>query len=187
MRKTALLSIIATLFITAACTNDDNLSNSDDEPSANVEKENSIGDHTNNDQQAENNVESADDETGTIDEAQNQDDMKMMMTQLDFYEIEIEVTYAGSKEFEIEIDHYKNGDIDAEVEDELNGVKVKDDVEAFNYIFPKLKTLNVTKEMEKQAVIDEVLQAFDLDANFEKIEVEIEFNDGVKLSFEDRK
>lgn len=122
-----------------------------------------------------------------VGEAKNQDDMKSMMAELSFYEIELEVSYGHDQEYEAEIEHHHNGDIEAEVEDELNGVKLSDDVKAFNYIYPKAKNVTVTKDMDKQAVIDEVLRAFDLKNDYEKFEVEFEFEDGTKLSYEDKK
>lgn len=116
--------------------------------------------------------------------AENQEDMKSLMGELPFYEIDVEVSYGHDKEFEIEIEHHSNGDVQAEFEDELNGEKISDDLEAFNYIYPKVKNLNISKEMDKQTIINEVLKTFDLADDYKKIEIEFEFDDGTELSFE---
>src|SRR5699024_4299239 len=176
------------LFITA-CSNQDNQSTEGENvgPSTSIESSDVEEDQTSDSDDADETEDEASTGNDDITNAQSQDDMKKLMEQLDFYEFELEVSYGDDKEYEIELEHHSNGDVEAEVEDELNGKDIDDDLEAFNYIYPKVKDLKVSKEMDKQEVIDAVLKAFGLDNNYEEFEVEFEFEDGTKLSFEDKK
>lgn len=124
-------------------------------------------------------------EGNTSEEASDQDDMKNMMDELNFDEIEIEISYGKDQEYEVEIERHSNGDIDAEIEDELNGEDINDDLEAFNKLYPKVKQLDIEQDTEKEEVIKQVLDIFELDDDYEEFEVEITFNDGTKLSYED--
>lgn len=182
------LMMFSSLFLiigVTACGQSDNTIDSE-EDSANQEMT-----EDNNETEGDENTAADDEADGddTVDQsddaAQNQDDMKDMMSELDFDEIEVEISYGKNKEYEAEIEHHDNGDIEAEVEDEINGEDIEDDVKAFNSIFPKAKKLNISKDMEKQDVIDQVLEAFELDADYEEFEVEFTFDDGTKLSVED--
>lgn len=183
-RVTLLLGIIAVLFATAcgnAGTDSENNSNTD-EPIVD-EEQNTTGDVGENANVEGDSAEKSD----QTEMAKNQEDMKKMMEQLDFYEIEVEVSYGPDKEFEFEIEHHSNGDIEAKVEDELNNVSLKDDIEAFNYIFPNVKKLKITEDISKQEAIDELLKAFDLATDYKKIEIEFEFENGTIIAFEDKK
>jgi len=115
-----------------------------------------------------------------------QADMKNKMEALEFAEIEIEVDYPDHKDFEAEIDKDSSGNYKAEVEDEIhnNFLKGKD---AFDYLYAILENMAITKESSKEEIIDKMLEAFELDPNYEKFEVEIIFHDGTKMEFEDRK
>ncbi len=138
----------------------------------------------NGDNQAGNNPEGNSD---NMTEAKNQDDMKEMMKQLNFSEIEIEVSYGKNKEYEFKIEHHSNGDIEAEVEDEINGIDIDEDLAAFNHLFPLVKMLTVEQGMDKQEVINQVLDVFELDRNYEKFDAEFTFEKGIKVEFEDKK
>ena len=113
-------------------------------------------------------------------------DMQADMDKLSFKEIEVEVSYGNDKEYEAEIEQDENEPIKAKVEDELNEVYLKGQ-EAFDDLYSKVKNLDVTKDSSQQETIDSVLNAFNLQADYEKFEVEIKFNDGSKLEVEDRK
>lgn len=130
---------------------------------------------------------SGDELDSSNEQAQNQEDMQKMMEQLDFHEFKLEVEYENDKDYTVEIEHHSDGRIDAEVEDELQDVFIKDDVDAFNYLFPLVSKLNVTKDMAKEDLIAHVLDVFELDANYKEFEVEFEFNDGSELEVEDKR
>lgn len=189
--KKAIMIFNACLLVAflAACGNQNDSTNepSESNPPVNNQTENDPPQEENQDDLTE---EDAADEGNTTDndgsiEAKNQEDMKKMMTDLNFQEIEIEISYGPDNEYEAKIEHHDNGDVEAEVEDELNNVKIEDDLEAFNHIYPKVKQLNITQDAANEEVIQEVLSAFDLEDNYEDFKVEIEFNDGTEVSFKD--
>lgn len=145
-----------------------------------------------NDQQditeEENTVESKDpatnddSNTGTATDA-DQNDMQQQMEALDYTEFELEVKYAGDQEYEAKID-YDDGRLDADLDDDFTNVDIEGK-EAFDKIYPIVEALTIDQNTAKEAAIDEILQAFDLDSNYEKFELEITFNDGTKIEFED--
>ncbi|ARF13903.1 MULTISPECIES: YusW family protein [Sporosarcina] len=113
-------------------------------------------------------------------------DMQAEMDKLSFKEIELDVSYGKDKEYEAEIEQDQNEPIKAKVEDELNEIYLKGQ-EAFDDVYSKVENLDVTKDSSQQEAIDRILKAFNLQADYEKFEVEIKFNDGSKLEVEDRK
>lgn len=126
-------------------------------------------------------------ESGKMEEAQNQADMQALMEELNIQEFELEVEYGDDLEYEVEIERHRDGKIEAEVEDQINGIEIDDDLAAFNYLLPYVQKLGISKGMEKQEVIDHVLEVFELDSNYEEFELEIEFNDGTELEIEDER
>ena len=127
-------------------------------------------------------------EDNNIDEseqAEDQDDMKKMMEDVNFDEIEIEISYGSDQEYEVEIERHDNGDVKAEIEDELTGEDIDNDLEAFNKLYPLVKQLEMEQATDKEDVIQQVLDVFDLEDDYEEFEVEIKFDDGTELSYED--
>ncbi len=178
MKKTIMIfnACLLVAFL-AACGAQNNKTNEAQENNQTEEnQDNTPEEGTNSDNENKNEV---------TEEAKNQDDMKKMMDDLYFKKIEIEISYGPNQEYKAEIEYHDNGDIEAEVEDELNDVDINDDLEAFNSIYPKVKQLDVTQDTSKEEVIQQVLSAFDLGDDYEEFEVEITFNDGTKISFED--
>lgn len=193
MKRMMMLSSILLVFIFAtACSNGVSEPNTTND-TTNVENktDNNNGVVNNNSDVANNQSETDTGNTSSSgsdkDKAENQDDMKEMLNALDFYEFDLDVDYGDDKDFDIEIDHHSNGDIEAEVEDDLNNKHINDDLEAFNYIYPNVKKLNVSKDIDKQDAIDQVLKAFDLPEDYREIEIEFEFEDGTKVKFEEEK
>ena len=170
--------VIALMFLLtillAACSNDSN---------------NNVDQQTNNDNNIVNNETNDmndNQNTSNLEEASSQDDMKEMVQALSFEEIEIEVEYDNNLVFEAEIDHHQNGDIDAEIEDEINGIDIDDDIEAFNYLYPYMKQLDISQDSDRDDVINQVLDVFELDKDYKQIEIEVSFEDGVEIEFEDQ-
>lgn len=114
------------------------------------------------------------------------DRMKEDMDKLSFKEIEVDVSYGKDREYEAEIEQDRNEPYKAKVEDEVNDVYLRGQ-EAFDDLYPKIQQLTLTKDSTKEEVIDQILNAFNLDRAYEKFEVEIQFHDGSKLDVEDRK
>ncbi|GHI00080.1 YusW family protein [Neobacillus kokaensis] len=110
--------------------------------------------------------------------------MKSQMEKLDFSEIDLEVSYAEQKEYEAEINHDNSGFIGGEVDDDLNNKQLRGKA-AFDSIYPKVEKLTFSKGTNKKDAIDQILQSFDLPANYTKFELEIIFNDGTKMRYVD--
>lgn len=174
MKRLAIFSFAILLaFFMTACSND---SNGNDNPNAsqpNLE-ENQNSEVTDNENTSSNNATS------------DKEEMKSKMDELEFSEIDVEVSYGKNQEYEAAIEQDKNRPIEAEVEDELNDVYLQGK-EAFDDIYSKAKTLNLSSAASDEEVIDQVLKAFDLKSDYEKFEVEIKFNDGTELEVTDKK
>lgn len=115
----------------------------------------------------------------------DQDYMKEKMDKLAYEEFELEVDYGKDKEYEVEIEK-DDGMIEASVEDELSN-KDLSGREAFDDLYPKVKKLEITEATSKEAAINQTLDAFKLDDNYVKFEIEITMKDGQKIEFEDEK
>lgn len=129
------------------------------------------------------NQDDADEQATTDDDAPG--DMKSKMDELDYSDFELEVDYGKDKEYEAEIEQ-DNGNIEADLEDEINGEDLNGE-EAFNKIYPNVKKLTIDQKTDKQDAINQTLDAFELDSDYNKFEVEITLKDGTKIEYEDRK
>lgn len=135
-----------------------------------------------NDEQA--NIEANEGNASERDEgADDQQYMQDKMAELDFYEIEVEVSYGKDKEYEAEIEKDENRPIKAEIEDEINDEYFKGR-EAFDLIYANAKKLSLSSDSAQQEVIDQVMDAFALPQNYTKVEIEIKFHDGSEIDFE---
>ncbi|MCM3636129.1 YusW family protein [Sporosarcina luteola] len=113
-------------------------------------------------------------------------EMLEKMDELEYAEFELEVEYAGGTEYEVEIDQNSTGTVNAKIEDSLNHVE-KYGSDAFNELHPLVQQLTITQESKKDEVISEVLTTFNLPTDYTKFDLEITFNDGTKIEFEDKK
>ncbi|WP_339252433.1 YusW family protein [Sporosarcina sp. FSL W8-0480] len=113
-------------------------------------------------------------------------DMLQSMDELDYAEFELEVEYAGDTEYEVEIETKSVGNVKAEIEDSLNHVE-KNGTEAFDELYPLVQKLTITQQTNKDEAISEVLKTFNLPEDYTKFDLEITFNDGTKIEFEDKK
>ncbi|MBM7599736.1 hypothetical protein JOC34_002104 [Virgibacillus halotolerans] len=179
--------LLASMFIVAitlvACgdtNNNDDTSGDQDTGMENNEDQDNDADENADDNQADNG------DTATDNAADNNDndDMKQKMDELDYTDFELEVDYGKNKEYEAEIEQ-DNGKVEADLEDELNGDDVNGQ-EAFDKIYPNVKKLTIDQNTEKADAIQQTLDAFDLDSDYVKFEVEITFKDGTKVEFEDK-
>ncbi len=177
------LYLLATLLLAGALTAC-GTSNNDDNTNGDQAEENTADNNDQADNTDDTEDDATNDETDCADASSN-DDMKKMMDELDYDEIEIEIDYGKDKEYEAEIEQ-DNGQIEADLEDELNGVD-ENGIDAFNKIYPNVKKLTIDRNTSKEDAIEQVLDAFDLDPDYKKFEVEITLKDGNKVEFEDKK
>ena len=181
-------TLLLTVFLAACGTqNNDDDTNADQADEGTMQDENQDNRNNKNDQNDDENMDDEDNSTDNNNEtdAASNDDMKQKMDELDYTDFQLEVDYGKNKEYEAEIEQ-DNDRIEADLEDEINGVDVNGE-EAFNKIYPKVKKLTIDANTNKDDAIMEVLKAFDLDPDYDKFELELTFKDGKKVEFEDKK
>ncbi|HZW68014.1 MAG TPA: YusW family protein [Pseudogracilibacillus sp.] len=190
MKKfTLLFSTLLVLLLITACGDDSNNNTTPvepaDEPGMETEIDSKDAEEEAEDEEAE--TDAGEEDSIALDQAENEADMKKMMEELDFREFDLEVEYADDKEFDVEIDYDSDGSIEAEVDDEINGVHIEDDLEAFNHLYPYVNQLDIQKEMDKQEVINQLLDVFSLNDDYVEFKVEFEFHDNTELKIEDKR
>lgn len=119
-------------------------------------------------------------------EVSNQEDMQAKMDELTYADFELEVDYADHKEYEAELEKSSNNTVKAEIEDDLNNTKKKG-TEAFNELYPLVQQLTIDGQTSQDDAIKEVLEVFNLPADYKEFDLEIRLKDGTKIEFEDRK
>lgn len=77
----------------------------------------------------------------------------------------------------------ERGQVEAEYENKTDGVDLTGD-DAFNELEQGLSQLNLTPDTPDDEVIKQVVEAFGVDANFKKIEIEIDYADGSDKNYE---
>lgn len=182
MKRIQLLTgmfVIALTLVACGANNNDDINTDQDSGTANNEdQQNNADDNTSADQDTdEDATNQGDDNVGR--------DMQAKMDELDYTDFELEVDYGKNKEYEAKIEQ-DNGKTTADLEDEINGEDLIGE-EAFNKIHPNVKKLTIDQGTDKQDALKQVLDAFDLDTNYKKFEMEITFKDGTKIEYEDHK
>lgn len=178
MKRTVQLFVVLLLsFFLAACGDQDDNSNAADD-NDNADTEDQAQDERDNDNDNEDEMENAD--------SDSDQDMIDKMDELDYAEIEVEIDYGKDDEYEAEIEQDKDkGEIEAELEDEVkDNIDIKGK-EAFDKIYPNVKKLTIDQDTSKEDAIDQTLEAFDLDSDYEEFEIEITFHDDTELEFEE--
>lgn len=186
MKKIRFMMIaVLSIIVLAACTSADDDSQGETNNDQNEETElqdDSMTDDT-GDEQTDN--QPNEDDTTTTGDIEQNDDKNEKMKEIDIAEFELEVEYADHQEYEAEIEKRSNGDYEAELEDDLTDKHLKGD-EAFDHLYTLLENVNVNPDSSKEDTIESFLKAFDLDENYEEFEVEITFQDGTVLEYEDK-
>lgn len=88
------------------------------------------------------------------------------------------IDYSGTDSYEIEYENDPNG-LEARIEDEINN-KTFNGNEAFAQLSPIFKKFNFDPSTAEDEVISEVLKAFNLNNDFTKLELEVEYSNGVE-------
>lgn len=187
MLKIKIIASLVILLIMASCQSNPNQTEPDLKDEQVEEKDDSNehstpphkeDDTNNNETEDENNTHESDGEFNIEQEMNNK------MEELTFSEIEVEIDYPNDKEFEAEIEKDSHGHYKAKVEDELNNYYVTGG-EAFDFIYERIKHVNITLHAEKDVIINDIIEAFNVDSDYDKIEIEITFHDGTKIEYND--
>ncbi|MBA9027658.1 YusW family protein [Peribacillus huizhouensis] len=117
-----------------------------------------------------------------VDQGQIQD--TELASKAKFKEFELNVEYANDKEFSVDFDTL--GDMEASIEDEINGKNIYGD-DAMVQLNTKFDQLTFTKDTSDNEVIKEVLQVFNLDEKYQDFELDVHFDDGTKKEYKNKK
>ncbi|EFI70637.1 YusW family protein [Lysinibacillus sp. HST-98] len=98
-----------------------------------------------------------------------------------FIEFSLDVDYSATESYEVEYEDKKTG-IEAKLEDDRKKEKLQGD-EAYTKLEPLFKQLNFDSTTSNDEVIDQVIKVFNIDDNYQSIEVDVEFVDGNEKEF----
>ena len=98
-----------------------------------------------------------------------------------FLEFSLDVDYSATESYEVEYENKKTG-ISAKLQDDRQNVKLQGD-EAYTKLEPLFKQLNFDSTTPNDEVIDQVIKVFNIEDNYQSIEVEVEFMDGNEKEF----
>mgnify|MGYP001220131177 FL=1 len=100
-----------------------------------------------------------------------------------FDQFDLEVIYENAVSYEVDFE--KDGDrIEVEIDDDLNQAK-KQGEEALSELEPIFHRLTFDEDTPNEEVIAEVLESFQLEDNFEKFELEVDFTTGTEKEYEE--
>lgn len=149
--------LLVTVCIVQACNNDEV---SDPPPAAPVEKDHSANQSTSN--QTENTEAS-----------------------LTFTNFDLDVDYPNNKNYDVDYDNEQEG-MEAEIEDTLNQNNLSGD-EAFDVLKPKFEKLTFDQSSNNEDVLNEVKKIFEINDDYTRINLEIEFADGTEKEYMEQK
>lgn len=98
-----------------------------------------------------------------------------------FIEFSLDVDYSATESYEVEYEDKKTG-IEAKLEDDRKNEKLQGD-EAYTKLEPLFKQLNFDSTTSNDEVIDQVIKVFNIEDNYQSIEVDVEFVDGNEKEF----
>ncbi len=167
MKKLSLIMCICVLTIFAAGCNNDDDAQKNDQSNNNQTTENNNGNDT-----------ATDNNTGTNNTNTNE-------SAYSFREFDLEVKYDKNKEYEASYENDNEG-VEASIEDDRNNDRVHGN-DAVDRLDPIFKKLDIDANTSQEDVISKVVSAFELDDNYQAIEVDITFNDGTTKEYRNTK
>ena len=99
-----------------------------------------------------------------------------------FKEFSLDVDYSATESYEVDYDYERSG-MEAELEDDRKNEKLYGN-EAYTKIEPLLKQLTFDSTTPNDEVINQVISVFNIADDYQKIDVEVKFQDGTKKEFE---
>jgi hypothetical protein len=98
-----------------------------------------------------------------------------------FSEFDLEVEYRGNQSFKVEYENEKDG-AEASVENDLKNQKIEGN-EAYAELEPLFKKLTFTSQSKDEEVKKEILSVFNITEEYEKIDLDIKFADGIEKDY----
>jgi hypothetical protein len=100
-----------------------------------------------------------------------------------FTSFDLDIDVEGKDAIEVDYDVTKKAD--ADYEDKLKNIKLKDN-KAMDELYKMFIEIRITKDTPQQEVMDKILQWFGLET-YTKFDLEVNFDDGTLLDIEDVK
>ena len=172
------LAIPLSLFLLAACGNDNNDEVTDTPENAPTEgttnNNGTTGDNnnngtTNNDM----NGEGATTNNNAVTNANN--------NAFDFTHFSLDVDYGGARDFDVEYENEQSG-VEASYEDNVNNEQLHGN-DAYDRMESVFQSFKFNKDTSEDEVIKEVLNAFNLPEDYQKFDLEIRFADGTEKEY----
>ncbi|WP_107840525.1 YusW family protein [Metasolibacillus meyeri] len=100
---------------------------------------------------------------------------------LPFTKFSLEVSYGLTEKYEVDYENDADG-IEAEIEDKLNGEKLKGN-DAYIKLEPLLQKLTFDATTDNASIVSDVLSVFGLPTDYTGFELEMRFADGTEKEF----
>ncbi|MCS0655263.1 YusW family protein [Cytobacillus firmus] len=117
--------------------------------------------------------------------AENQSNETSNETAFNFTNFDLEVEYKDNKAIDVDYENEKNG-MEASYQDDLADQNLTSD-EAMEKLTPIFEGLSFDQNTEDQEVINQVKDAFSVEDNYQKIELEVKFPDGTEKEYSETK
>ena len=113
------------------------------------------------------------------------DDTQTGGATFNFTHFDLDVEYGNNQEYDVDYENETDG-MEAEIKDDI-GNKVLSGDEAFEVLSPIFEKFTFDQNTANDVVISEVLNAFNLDENYQSLELEVKFTDGTIKEYTKRK
>ena len=176
MKKLSLIMCMCVLTIFAAGCNNNDDAQKNNQANDNQTTENNNGNDTATDNNNTNNQatdNNADTNTNKNDSAYS------------FRDFDLEVKYENNKDYEVSYENDNDG-IEASIEDDRNNERVNGN-DAVDRLDPIFKKLDIDSNTSQDDVISRVISAFELDDNYQAVDIDISFNDGTEKEYRNNK
>ncbi|MBG9446039.1 YusW family protein [Cytobacillus firmus] len=117
--------------------------------------------------------------------AENQSNETSNEAAFNFTNFDLEVEYKDNTTIDVDYENEKNG-MEAAYQDDLADQNLTSD-EAMEKLTPIFEGLSFDQNTEDQEVINQVKDAFSVEDNYQKIELEIKFPDGTEKEYSETK
>ncbi|WP_453995629.1 YusW family protein [Bacillus nitroreducens] len=98
-----------------------------------------------------------------------------------FTHFDLDVEYPENKEYDVDYENETDG-MEAEIRNDLDNNHVKGD-QAFEILRPIFEEFDFDKNTSDEDVVSAVTNAFNLDKDFQKFELEVKFLDGTEKEY----
>ncbi|MCM3706320.1 MULTISPECIES: YusW family protein [Cytobacillus] len=117
--------------------------------------------------------------------AKNQNNETSDEASFNFTKFDLEVEYQDKQTIDVDYENEKNG-MEAAYQDDLADQKLTSD-EAMEKLTPIFEGLSFDQNTEDQEVIKQVKDAFSVDDNYQKFELEVKFPGGIEKEYSETK